>query len=332
MTSIQQVTLNRIANTPKGEERAELLKNDRVRSNVLNSGANVTIYTGEVKEGKTISDMLADVYVGRILRKNRKGNSDGLGALGGLAERTSEDFFASLDEKQRKMLVGQKDDVVEVDGKIVLTNDIDVIRKNNVLRELREELEDLGIKGVNIDKEKLELIPMPKVKDDNFMINIWDGKGECFAVNPYCHVYKNNDGLLERLSSGAHEKDGGEARTFMKISLIDALTAYGNKGVEGLSLEDGRHAVKDHRYPHEYLTLWALASKLLDYDSEKMIALSKEVREKSDHPISFSMIAKATGQSLDDLAGVLRLPVDTVKKMNSRTSIGQNNNCATRYL
>ena len=84
---IKDDVLGLIANTPKGEERAKLLENPEIRKAVLSSGANVTIYSGEVNsEAKFSKGMFADVFIGLIQRKNRKGKLDGLGALGGLAE------------------------------------------------------------------------------------------------------------------------------------------------------------------------------------------------------------------------------------------------------
>ncbi len=67
---------------PKGHLRTRLLKNDKIRSSVLSSGANVTIYTGKVKENAgTVAQCLQDISVGLIQRKNKRGNFDGLGAL-----------------------------------------------------------------------------------------------------------------------------------------------------------------------------------------------------------------------------------------------------------
>ena len=315
MTSAKDIALKKIAKLPKGEKRAELLKNDSFRKLLLSSGANVTIYEGAVNAGKNCREILADVSVGLIQRKNKKGKLDGLGALGGLAERTSEEQFTQMSDVEKLALLGKNDDVTLKDGHIVLTKDIDVIRKNNVLREMREELADLGIYGITVNPERMELIPMPKVKDDNYIINIWDGKGECFAITPYCHIYKDEDNLISQLSTVAREHEGGEATTYKRVPLFEALTAYGHPAEKGTALEDGRSAVKDYRYPHEYLTVWALAAKLLEHEPQKMIALADEVQQASGHQISFTGLAKATGQTMKDLADVLQIKSDTLNKM-----------------
>jgi len=315
MTVTYSDALKIIAQTPKGKERALLLKDDDFRAAVLSSGANVTIYSGRPHNAETAKEALSDVYIGLLQRKNKQGKLDGLGALGGMAERTREEEFYMLDELKRLDLIGQKDDVILDGMHPILTSDINIIRKNNVLRELREELNDLGITDITIQPDKLELIDMPKVKDDNFMINIWNGQGECFAITPYCHIYEDKTGLIDEISFRAKEKSGGEAVTYKKIALFDALMAYGNLASDGNSLEDGRSADRDYRYPHEYLTAWALAAKLLHHQPERMIALAQEVQSNSSHQISFMRIAKATGQTMDDIADVLKISHRTLAQM-----------------
>ena len=229
MTNFREEILKKIALTPKGEKREKLLQDENIRNCVLSSGANVTIYTGCIKQNaKNIIDEISDIYVGLILRKNKKGNLDGLGALGGLAERTDENEFLKLSKDEKLKLLEIKDDVILCDDEAVLTNDINIIRKNNVLREMKEELYDLGIEDIKIDKEKLELIELFNVKDDNFITNIWDGKGECFAITPYCHIYKDDEGIIDKICSNAFAKDKGEVNEYKKVPLFEALKCFGN--------------------------------------------------------------------------------------------------------
>ena len=306
-----------VASTPKGGMREKLLQNDEFRNIVLSSGANVTIYEGDVIDGDNVKEMLSDISVGLIQRKNRKGNFDGLGALGGLAERTSSEEFYSLSSSERRALIGKKDDIILVDNIPSLIFDINVIRKNNVLREMSEELYDIGIDDITISPDRLELIPMSQVKDDNYMINIWDGIGDCFAINPYCHVYKDDRGLIDTIIAKSNEQEAGEVSEYKKIALFEALKGYGNRENAQHTLEDGRDARKDYRYPHEYLTLWALSSKLLDYDEEKMVSLASELQKDTNHLISFSAIANATKQSMEDVADVLGVSIDTLNRMEN---------------
>ena len=314
--------LELIAQTPKGEERAKLLENPEIRNAVLSSGANVTLYTGEIDlEAKTSKMMFSNVFIGLIQRKNKKGMLDGLGALGGLAERTDEKEFNLLSEDERYNLIGQKDDVIEKDGLAVLTDDVDVIRKNNVLREMSEELSDIGITDIVIDKEKMELIEMPNVKDDNYMTNIWDGKGECFAISPYCHIYKDDIGLIDEIVKRFQEQECGEVVEYKKVNLFEALKAYGNIGKGDKALENGRNAEKDYRYPHEYLAAWALASKLLGGDSKKLVNLAVDLQNSCSHRISFERLAKDTKQSMDDIADILYVSDETLFKMEKASEV-----------
>ena len=312
------------------QERARFLENSKNRAAILSSGANVNIYAGELIKGETLKEAFSKVFIGLIQRKNRFGKLDGLGALGGLVERTSTEEL--LDKKQispkevhQKILAklfNQKDDIIynAITKKYEITTDINIIRINNVLREMKEELADLGIEGISINPDKLELISMPEVKDDNYIINIWNGEGNSYAVNPYSHLYKDETGLLDILVEKAKERENGEATKFIKKPLFDALSAYGNKptGNEPI-LEDGRVANKDYRYTHEYLAAWALASNLLNHDPKKLLQLAIEVQKEADHHISFKVIAKATNQSLSALAKVLGVDEKTIQDIETKT-------------
>ena len=111
--TLREKVLLLISSTPKGNLRAKLLEKNEIRQAVLSSGANVTIYSGEVDDSAdNVVQSLSNVYIGLIQRKNKKGQFDGLGALGGLAERTDEQAFASLSKSDRISLFQVKDDVV----------------------------------------------------------------------------------------------------------------------------------------------------------------------------------------------------------------------------
>ena len=309
--------LEQIAHTPKGAMREAILNNPQIRNTLLNSGANVTLYSGEiVNNAPSIKKSLENVFVGLIQRKNKKGNFDGLGALGGLAERTSSEYFNNLNPEEQFSLVGIKDDIILTDNIPTITTDINIIRQNNVLREMKEELQDIGILDITINPKDMELIPMPNVKDDNYIINIWDGTGECYAITPYCHILKDTNKIIDSIIEKSQEQDNGEVADYKKIKLFDALQAYGNIGKEH-KLENGRDAQKDYRYPHEYIVTWALASKLMNGDENKMVQLAKEVQMHSSHPISFEKLARDTKQNLEDLAKTLGITEQTLTSMEN---------------
>lgn len=302
------------ASLPKGNAREKWLNVPANRALMLNSGANITIYEGEIYPSENVIEALKNINIGLILRKRKDGRLDGLGAFGGLAERTSQQEFERMTTDEKIARATQKDDIIISQGTPLLTTNIDIIRKKNALRELREELDDLGIAGTQLNDSRLELIPMPKVKDDNFAINIWNGTGECFAINPYCHIYHDNSGILNKILQQAQASQTGEVASFKKMPLLDALGAYGHKGSDAC-LEDGRSATEDYRYPHEYLAAWGLASKLLEHRPECLVSLAKTVQSQNHHPISFKTLALKTGQDMEDIAQILKVSPETLSTM-----------------
>ena len=83
--------LEALGKAPKGAEREKILSVKENRDLLLSSGANVTLYAGEVIDADSMEKMLENVYVGLIQRLNAKtGKPDGVGALGGLSERTDD--------------------------------------------------------------------------------------------------------------------------------------------------------------------------------------------------------------------------------------------------
>lgn len=311
--------LEALGKAPKGAEREKILSVKENRDLLLSSGANVTLYTGEAVESASMEKMFANVYVGLIQRLNAKtGKPDGVGALGGLSERTDEQEFYNMSLEQRKQLIGQKDDVIRTPTGVALTTDINIIRLNNVLRETAEELGNLGIYDYKLNKDNMELVDMPEVKDDNFAVNIWNGKGNVWCITPYCHVLKTDEKMLDTLSknseNAANHEQNSEAAQFSKIKLFDALKSFGNfSGTD--KLEDGRNAKSDYRYPHEWLASWALAAKLLNYDNDKVLKLYQEVQRKTSWKISFKSAAQKMGKDLSFVAQTLKIDTKTVEAM-----------------
>ena len=114
------------------------------------------------------------------------------------------------------------------------------------------------------------------------------------------------------------------------MSLIEALTSWGNRESNpAFALEDGRSATRDYRYPHEYLVSWALASMLLGHDPQKMKQLASEVQAICDHLISFAEIARATKQTMKDVADILNVPLAVLQEMeNTCAAIHSKSNVA----
>lgn len=96
---------NALRNAPKGKAREKILAAGDNRRLIAGSGANVTFYAGSAGTEGGALKRLQSVCVGVLLRRNAKtGRPDGLGALGGLAERTGAEEFAAADEKRRRQL------------------------------------------------------------------------------------------------------------------------------------------------------------------------------------------------------------------------------------
>lgn len=317
--SSAQEVLKALKDAPKGKARQQILEDTQNRDLIKSSGANVTLYCGNITEGKTFCERLQNVYVGLIARLNAKTSQpDGIGALGGLSERTDTVAFNTLSETEKRALIAYKDDVIFQNGHAVLTNNIDIIRKNNVMRETREELNNLGIYDYDIPFDKMQLVKMPDIKDDNFIINRWNGQGQAWAITPYCHLLKVPENLLNRLAENSadinrHEHNS-EAARFIKMPLFEALKNYGNYSGD-IRLEDGRNAQTDYRYPHEWLSAWALVSTLFKHNDEKLISLKQELQSQTPWVISFKPAAEKMGKDLNFIANILHVRPETISGM-----------------
>ncbi len=315
----RQEVLQALRNAPKGQERLNILNQKHNRDFIKNSGANVTLVSGKISSGKTIKEQLRNLNLGLIARLNAKtGTPDGIGAMGGLAERTPEEEFYHLNQDERRQLVGLRDDVILQNDSPVLINDINLIRINNVLRETREELENLGITDFKLPAEKIKLINMPDIRDDNYAANIWNGKGNVWAITPYCHVLQCSAETLQTLAQRSQDikqhQEHSEAAEFKIVPLFTALKSYGNHSGKN-RLEDGRNAQTDYRYPHEWLAAWFIASAALNHDDNAVLCLMTELQQETPWNISFNAAAQKMGKDLAFIADVLKIDPQIVQKM-----------------
>lgn len=315
----RQEVLQALRNAPKGQARQEILNISRNRNFIKNSGANVTLVSGQISSGKTPKEQLKNINLGLIARlKAQTGMPDGIGAMGGLAERTSPEEFSRLNQTERRQLIGSRDDVILQNDTPTLTDDINIIRINNVLRETREELENLGITDFKLPTNKIKLINMPDIRDDNYAINIWDGKGNAWAITPYCHILKCSAETLQILAQRSQDikqhQEHSEAAEFKIVPLFTALKCYGNHS-GSIRMEDGRNAQTDYRYPHEWLAAWFVASQALNHDDEAMLHLMSELAQETPWKIGFSTAAQKIGKNLNFIAEVLKINPQTMQKM-----------------
>lgn len=313
--------LEALKQTPKGKPRADILAEPQNRALIQSSGANVTLYSGNVKSEETIKGMLSNIYVGLIARLNsRTGKPDGIGGLGGLSERTMPDEFQKMTEDEKFAAEKYRDDIIIKNGKTFLTFDINLIRIKNVLRETKEELNNLGIYDFSLNAKDMKLVEMPGIKDDNYIINIWEGKKPVWTITPYCHTLKVTeqtiDNLVQRSKNTNRHEQNSEAANFIKLPLFEALKAYGRKGGKN-KLEDGRCAEQDYRYPHEWLAAWFIAAKALRHNDEAMLKLMSELQAETTYKISLSNAAEKMGKNINFIANVLKIAPKTIKSMEN---------------
>ncbi len=377
---------------PPGEERAKLLYKDGNRDLVLNSGANVTLYEGALRQGDTWKERLSGVNVALVARQNKSGQRDGRGALGGLSNRTtlSPAKFNALSEDAKRAILeekgNEKDDIVLVRGRLQLINDIDVIRQRTIEREMREELADLGLdssrvalsnRGPLVTRSAAlalaaavllglaavaaasfvpgattplavlsaamllvalgasarsvlttsfgpRLVALEGVRDDNFILNIW-GKvavpaEKVFAVTPFNHLFKIDSPLFDAMMNAQKAKSGGEAAGLGRVPLMEALRGYGKPAAKGEpALEDGRDARTDYRYPHEWVSSWALASRLVGGSPEALTQLAYEAQSEAGslYKLDFNKVAEKMGVPLAAIDDALGAPRGTVAAMQA---------------
>ena len=319
-----------LRNAPKGPQRAEILSVEENRRLIYNSGANVTLYAGSMQDGKNFQEKLGNIYLGLIERKNAKtGRREGVGALGGLSERISDEEFNQLDIAKQEQLIGLKDDVIKGEDNLPYhTSDINIISRNTVKRESFEELGNLGIYDNPIDTSLMQPLDMSAVRDDNYAINIWNGYGPVWAVTPYCYRLEVSENLLSKLHSQSLEnqhEQNSEAQSYLKLPLFEALPRFGKQDGAVLS-EDGRDMEYDYRYPHEWLVSWKIAADVLHGDTKSMLNLATEVQASANHQISFAKAARAMGQNLDFVAQTLELPPETVRQMEGNFQLTHQQN------
>ena len=176
---------------------------------------------------------------------------------------------------------------------------------------------NLGIYDFVPDADKLELVEMPGVRDDNYILNVWNGGGQVWAVTPFCHILRTGEELLNRLAEQSrlnkHEADS-EVRRFHKMPLFEALPRWGGS-LGGEKSEDGRDMTYDYRYPHEWLVSWRIASDCLKHDAQSMKTLAADVQSSVHHRLDFENALQCMGQTTGWADGVLKLPSGTVARM-----------------
>lgn len=316
-----EAVLKALASFPAGSpQRAIILSKESNRKKVLSSGANVVLYSGTAHKANTPEKMLDTVFLGLIERLSAKtGIPDGIGNLGGLSERTDSQQFNQMNFTEKKGLLGKKDDVVlSPQGQIVLTNNLDWISRNNIQREAREELGNIGVSTNSINFEKMVPIPLKQVKDDYYILNKWNGQGIAYAITPFSYLLKIGEDILEAISQSSHtnkHENQSEVLHFQKMKLSDALCRFGKPAKSTSSSLEIRDMTSDYRYPHEWLAAWCLAALQLNRDEQKLITLARGLQKKTPYLIDFEYAAQQMNQTPKDMAQTIGISTPGLLKM-----------------
>lgn len=238
---------------PKGEVRRKFLKQTNALDFISDIGSNVTMYCGNTIDGKTFKEKLQSVSVILIHRCKPNGESDGIGALGGLSESISKEELALLSPEKKENITDLWDNVEIKEGEIKIISDKRKISLNNIKREVREELGNLGIYSYSLPFEQAILLPF-KPQDDDYLVNRWKEGDRVCVVHPHCYIMrisqKTAHDLVSKSDQGIREHDT-ELSGLQKYPLTEVLFRV------------GQNPSTDYRYAHEWLSGWFLASHLL---------------------------------------------------------------------
>ncbi|HTK84326.1 MAG TPA: hypothetical protein VL625_04500 [Patescibacteria group bacterium] len=293
----------------------------------------------------------------RTLRNTGEVILDGRGTFGGLSERSrpGENLAARIDMPLKKLLEKTVDEYIEevikpklmalvtlrddltadAQGKITLVTDIDEIGRTTAARETTEEAagnleldiqrfaRELGMVRQTMrtifNESALSKVPLQSVKDDNFVINIWDGDlaNPAYAVTPQGYLGSlAKDAFGEMVSQGKkklsenkvlfeNNRDrlkGNEMLGIEDVALFDALKQWGHKNDTGK-----RDLSQDYRYPHEWLTLWYNAQQLLcatGTPEEKAAVMTQLAQEVQSSVIAEAQNSGTVPHNID-IAGAL---------------------------
>ena len=262
-------------------------------------------------------------------------------------------FFGPVDKllnkRGKELLLGAKDDIIALpDGKAEILGRIKTIAANTVMREMNEELSEIGLGFFIIDLNRMRLIPNDKIKDDSYILNStgkgWDGDmsvgPNIYAITPFCHTYELTSKELARIREAKPLAGGYEIGSLKSYPLLEMLERFGKKTDEGK--DDLTH---NYKYPHEYLAAWHIAGdisskslpeianekKLVPWDiaeirfeqkGDKLVEIAENVQKSiaakgETYKIDFADIAKRMGVEISDINTYLEVPAGTVERMQA---------------
>lgn len=253
MFETKEQVIKALSQLPKGAARRQLLDETNAVNFISAIGSNVTLYCGESTEGNDFQTQLAPVRVILIQRRRQNGEPDGIGALGGLSECIDAHRFEALSADEKLKCVHKWDNVILENGQPVLTTNVQQISLNNIKREVREELGNIGIHSFQLLWGKIVRLPF-NPQDDSFLVNRWELGQRVSVILPQCYALKISNGLADDLIKKSNQgirEQNTELFGLRKYALTDVLFRAGDS------------ATKDYRYPHEWLSSWFIVAQLI---------------------------------------------------------------------
>ncbi len=253
MFETKEQVIKALSQLPKGAARRQLLDETNAVNFISAIGSNVTLYCGKPTEGNDFQTQFAPVNVILIQRRRQNGEPDGIGALGGLSECIDAHTFEALSADEKLKCIHKWDNVILENGQPVLTTNVQQISLNNVKREVREELGNIGIHSVQFPWKNIVRLPF-NPQDDSFLVNRWELGERVNVVFPQCCALEISselaDYLITKSNQGIREKNT-ELFGLQKYALTDVL------------FRDGDSSIKDYQYPHEWLSSWFIGAQLI---------------------------------------------------------------------
>lgn len=234
-----------------------------------------------------------------------------------------------LSPKMQEALVGGKDDVIVENRVPTVTRDIDIIKINTVMRELQEELGEIGITNLKLDPNKFKLI-VSDTRDDNFIINIWDGNmqnaGGIYAVSPFCHSYILSPDDVLQINAAQQIIGKDEIGALIPKPLIEVLAStVCPNAIDGITVNLQWDKEKDMRYPHEAIVVWAVAAEAIKEQNpdcdivQEMSNLARLVQKRmgASRQLDFKAMANTINTSLENLNSFIGVPTGTVEHIDA---------------
>ncbi len=269
MLTTKKQVVEVLSHIPKGNERRLFLEQTNACDFLMSIGSNVTLFYGQSSDDTDILKRLSTVDVFLIQRRTENGVFDGFGAFGGLSECLDENLFIGMSLSERETMVGVWDNVIMQNGQPVLTQDKHIISLNNVRREMREELSDIGFYDIAFEWDKMIKTPLVCL-DDDYLVHRWEPGTPARIVEPQCYVMPISSSLADTLMHSDLKKTrqpNGELFGLVKMPLNEALFQIAPLTTQG------------YHYSHEWLSAWFLASFCLqeEYQRQQLVDLLKQV-------------------------------------------------------